>query len=182
MENTREQLTYKAGLQIFFLVVAFAITMLFTLPKLQEVSAQADLANAAVEKFANISNQWINSTNLISTINRIWNNSELVEIITKAWDDIIPIITKTGSKPYLEWLKENSLNDTADMAKLADAQAKINSIIPTISPISNNRDLKSITLREYISFMEEHILAKYGIESTSPLGIDGVKYQEAEES
>lgn len=47
--------------------------------------------------------------------------------------------------------------------------------------MSNNRDSKSVTLREYIAFVEENILAKYQIESLSAIGIDGVKYQETKE-
>lgn len=178
IESTHEQLMYKAWLQVFFLIIAVALTLLFTLPKLQEVSAQAELANEKIEIYNNMYNNGIASQNLLNTIKSVGNNPELVEVVTKAWDAVNPIIAKTGSKPYLEWLKENSLNNDADRAKLADAQAKINSIIPTISPMSNHHDAKSVTLREYIGFIEEHILAKYEIESLSPLGIDGVKYQE----
>lgn len=82
----------------------------------------------------------------------------------------------------MTWLKENSISNENDIQKFSDGQAKINSIIPTISPISHNRNTESITLREYITFIEKEILAKYNIESLSPLGIESVKYDEQDGS
>lgn len=178
---TREQLVYRVGLQIFLTLMAVVFTVVYTLPKLEAISEQNAETNAAIENYNSITNNGIPQTQLLSTINRIGNNSELAEIITRAGDKISTIITKQSTKPYLEWLKEEALKDDADRAALADAQAKINSIIPTLSPMSNNRNAESVTLREYITFIEQEILAKFNIESLAPLGIDGVKYEETED-
>lgn len=64
--------------------------------------------------------------------------------------------------------------------RLTSDEAKINSIIPTLSPLSNSQSGMNVTLRDYVSFLEQKILKDHNIVSMSPVGIDGVKYQEAE--
>jgi hypothetical protein len=41
-----------------------------------------------------------------------------------------------------------------DKNKLIQAKQKLNSILPTLSPISNNFDEENITLKEYVKYIE----------------------------
>lgn len=182
-ESTQEQLTYKLGLQIFLTIAAIVFTMLFTLPKLETVNEQVETANIALENYDSMYKKGISKADLPAAAARVGNNSELIEIIKSAGDSLTPFITNSTSKPYIEWLKNATNENEADQAKLADMQAKINSIIPTLSPLmstktQNNNFPKSVTLREFVTFVEQNILAKFNIQSLSPLGIDGITYKE----
>lgn len=87
------------------------------------------------------------------------------------------MLKKTTKDPYLTWLT-NALNSSdEDRAILRDIRARINSIIPTLSPVSGNIDENSATLRDYIVFVEQKILKTFSLKSLSPIGIESVKYQ-----
>lgn len=112
-------------------------------------------------------------------ISRVGNNSELFEIVTKNSTEVAPILTKKDpNAKYYDWLLSEMSASQEDRVKLIDAQAKINSIIPTLSPMSNNQNAASVSLRDYTVFIEKKFLKDFGIMSLSPLGIAGVKYQE----
>ncbi len=52
----------------------------------------------------------------------------------------------------------------------------MNSIIPTLSPVSGNIEGKNLTLKEYIRYIEQSILAKYNFESNMVLGLQGITF------
>lgn len=83
-QNIQEQLTYKLGLQIILIIAAIAFTALYTLPKLETANANIEQANLALEEFKNISENGIAKDKLISNIQSIGNDSELVEIVKEA--------------------------------------------------------------------------------------------------
>ena len=95
---TREQLVYRVGLQIFLTLMAVVFTVVYTLPKLEAISEQNAETNAAIENYNSITNNGIPQTQLLSTINRIGNNSELAEVITRAGDKISTIILNGSQK------------------------------------------------------------------------------------
>lgn len=174
----REQLTFKAWLQWFLILASVVFTFLYTLPKIEEINAQTEQTNAVIKKYESIESNGIPANELEKTISAVWNNNELLELVKKSPTETANVIKKTGSDPYLTWLSNSLNNSETDRKTLSDMKAKINSIIPTLSPISGNISEENITLREYISYIENTILKNFGITSLSPLGIDWVKYEE----
>ena len=83
---------------------------------------------------------------------------------------------KVGSEPYMMWLNGAIGASSTDKKKLAIKKARLNSILPTLNPISNNLSEETVSMRRYIGFVEENILRQFGIESTAALGIQNIKY------
>lgn len=183
MGNTssiREQLTFKAGLQIFLVVASLLFTALYTLPTLETVGAQTEQTNAVIKKYEDIAANGISFSELESTAKSVGNNSKLIETLKKSPTDVANALKKEGNDPYFVWLTNAISNSSQYKNTLQNEKARINSIVPTLSPISEHIDEESITLRDYIFFIEQNILKKFEIESLSPLGIDGVVYKETE--
>lgn len=174
----REQLMFKAGLQVVLLVASLAAIFLYALPKYDEIALQVEASNAAVERYRGISENGIAFSDLVSTLRREGGNEELIKLVTNSPENVKNIIKKTGNEAYLDWIANVLSSSDQDRALLVASRARINSIIPTLSPVSGNIDENSITLREYVTFVEQNILKKFSINSFAPLGIDGVKYQE----
>lgn len=68
------------------------------------------------------------------------------------------------------------MDSADDKKRLTQAKQKINSILPTMSPISNSVDEDYVTLKEYIKFIESKFLSAFDIQSNIVLGIQGVSY------
>jgi hypothetical protein len=86
------------------------------------------------------------------------------------------VMQKVGSEPYMTWLNGAIGASSTDKKKLAIKKARLNSILPTLNPISNNLSEETVSMRRYIGFVEENILRQFGIESTAALGIQNIKY------
>ncbi len=180
--SAQEQLKYTVGLQVGLTVLAVIFTMLYTLPKMEATSLQIEAANQAITAHDEILNNGISYDALPSVIANMENTVELSELVTKNGEKIIPFLVKTDpSKTYSDWLTDVMNTSEDDRIRIMDAQSKINSIIPTLSPLSRNQTIKSVTLRDYVTFVEKILLSNNGITSFSPIGISGVTYQETEE-
>lgn len=179
MVNTttvRDQLMFKAGLQVFLVIGSVAFTMLYTMPRLDAIGLQSEQTNIVVGDYQNTYNNGIPFSNLVSTIRGVGNNEELIEVVSTSPEATQEIIKKTGSSPYLEWLTDQLTSSDQDRAIMADIRARINSIVPTLSPVNANIDENSATMRDYISFVEQKILRDFSLKSLSPLGIESVEY------
>ncbi len=176
--SIREQLTYSAVLQVVLVVACVILLMYVIVPKFNEIQAQTNQTNAVIAKYEETVANGIPFSELSGVVQQVGNNSELLEIIKNNEASTKEVIKKTTSAPYLDWLKEAIKNSDDDRKKLSLAKAKINSIVPTLSPISSNIDEYNITLREYVEYIEQDILKKYNLKSVSPLGIEGVKYEQ----
>lgn len=173
----REQLTSIAILQILCLGGAGIFTVYYTLPKLEEISTQSKRTNEVIQKYESIETDGIPFGELVQTIESVGKNTELVEIIKKSPDDTKTAITKSGSAPYLSWLTNALQSSGDDQIKLEKAKAKINTIIPTLSPSINEKVQEdSITLKTYINYIEQSIIKKFSLDTNSPLGIEGINY------
>lgn len=175
---TRDQLTYSAILQLSLLVLCGIIGFVYIIPTWKDINAQSQRTNEIIQKYEDTVTDGIPFGDLIDAITTVGNNNELIEIIHQNVDATKNAIKKTGSWPYLTWLLHALQNSDEDREKLRIAKAKINSIIPTLSPVSGNIDEESITLREYIAYIEENILRAFHLDSPSALGIDGLQYTE----
>jgi sugar phosphate isomerase/epimerase len=59
---------------------------------------------------------------------------------------------------------------------IKNEKAKLNSIIPTMNPISNNIEEDNITLREYVNYIEKSILQKFNFDSNVIIGMQGLTF------
>lgn len=182
MTSNQEQLKYTVGLQIGVTIAAIVFTMMYTRPKFETIQAQTVATNAVLQKYEQMYNEGISYSLLSDAVTRVGNNAELSELIVKNPEKVKEFLAKTDAeKSYSDWLSAQMNASEDDKIRFLDAQTKINSIIPSLSPISNHQNAKSVTLRDYVTFVEKELLSQHGIQSDSPVGIVGVKYQEDEE-
>lgn len=193
-QTIREQLTYKAILQITFILIAVLLTVFYTQPKLAEVNDKVAQANITLENYKKLNENGIEFNILKNKIKSIGGYESLIALIDENIEEVnnqpkdisedkkIPevknIIKKEGNDPYLTWLTSVSNSTTEEKDKIKTEKEKINTILPTLSPITDNNSEESITLRNYIAYVEQNILKKYNILSFSPLGITGINYNE----
>lgn len=200
MSNTqtiREQLTYKALLQIIFIIISILLTVLYTQPKLEEANQNVEQANIAIEKYNKLNKDGIEYWNLKGKIKNVGGYDSLIAVIDEniaevakqdkdtpneqkipKVEDVIKASWTNSEKPYSEWLSYTIKTLNSDKENIKKEKEKINSILPTLSPVGDTTDETSITLRNYISYVEQNILKKFNILSFSPLGITGINYSE----
>lgn len=118
-------------------------------------SLQLETTNRAISEYQETLQNGISYKNLPAVIRRVGNNAELSELVDRHKERLSEFLKKTdASKTYSDWLTAVMNTSEEDKMRLMDAQAKINSIIPTLSSISHNQTIKSVTLRDYVTFVE----------------------------
>lgn len=193
-QTIREQLTYKAILQITFILIAVLLTIFYTQPKLAEVNDKVAQANITLENYKKLNENGIEFNVLKNKIKTVGWYESLIALIDenieeannqpkdisedKKMPEVKNIIKKEGNDPYLTWLTSVSNSTTEEKEKIKIEKSKINTILPTLSPITDSTNEESVTLRNYIAYVEQNILKKYNILSFSPLGITGINYNE----
>lgn len=175
-KNQREQLTHTAVWQITVIVLVLIVSWIYVIPRYQTLSETIAATNDIIEKFTSTTNDGIPYTELsILLKNSKW-KEELLGIIQSAPKETQSVIKKIGSDPYLTWLGGAISASTVDKDRLALKKARLNSILPTLNPVSNNVTEETVSMRRYIAFVENNILRQFGIESTAALGIQNIKY------
>lgn len=179
--SAQEQLTYTAILQIISVIVCIIIVVIMILPRLQNINAQTERTNEVIAKYEQTEDHGIPFSELQTIITRVGDNSELQEIIKANTDASKEVIQKKSEgSTYLQWL-EHELRDKEKYEQvLREAKSKINTILPTLSPISGGIEENNIKLHDYIEYIETKILKEFLLESTSPLGIDSIQYGDNE--
>ena len=71
------------------------------------------------------------------------------------------VMVKVGAESYMSWLDGAIGASSTDKKKLAIKKARLNSILPTLNPVSNNLSEETVSMRRYISFVEENILKQF---------------------
>lgn len=102
--------------------------------------------------------------------------AELIKIIKADPDGTKKAITKDGDGSYATWLDKSIINTEEDKKILDQEKKKLNSIIPTLSPISGNIAEKNLTLKDYIKFIETSIFKRFNFESNMVLGLQGITF------
>lgn len=151
-------------------------TWMYVLPDYQVLSRSITDANTAISKFNETTKDGISYPELSTILAATKGKEELLAIIQSAPKETQNVILKTGSEPYMSWLVNAIGASTSDKKKLAIKKERLNSILPTLNPISNNLAEETVSMRKYIGFVEENILKQFGIDSTAPLGIQNIKY------
>jgi hypothetical protein len=176
--SQREHLKYTAIGQWLILGVLGVVTWNYILPGMSDVDTRVAAANTAILEYKDTIENGVNMQNLGVILSSQGDKAELIKVIQTAPKETEWAIKKVGAGDYLPWLKDTISNKTSKEEKeaLIQVKKKLNSILPTMSPISANIDEENVTLREYIKFIEENILKKFDIDSNISLGMQGLTY------
>jgi hypothetical protein len=177
-KNQREQLMHTAIGQVAIIVVVLAGTWMYTIPLYTSLSASVTLTNEAIEKFTQTSQNGIPYKEIDVLLKKNKWQEELLWIIQSAPIETQNAIKKIGGDTYLNWLKQAIESNTSKDEKLnlVLKKARLNSILPTLNPISNNINEETVSMKKYITFVEENILKKFQLDSTASLSIQGIRY------
>lgn len=69
--SREEQLKYSVGLQVGLSVIAIVLTLVYTLPKMEEISAQTEITNQKIQDYESLLNTGIPYASLSSSITRV---------------------------------------------------------------------------------------------------------------
>lgn len=174
-KNQNEQLTHAAIGQAAVIALVGLFIWFYTFPKYTELSASVQDTNALIRSYNTTESSGIPYNQLRDVINTSWGGKELLWIVQNYQKETEEAIKKVGNLSYLKWLDE-MIGDTTDSQALAIDQAKLSSIIPTLSPINNGVDTDAISLKKFISFIEDNIIRQFGLESNTAIGIQNIKY------
>ena len=176
IKNQREQLMHGIIGQLAIIAMIGVISWIYVIPEYQAFSESVVATNKIIEKYNQTAKDGIPYTELSSILGQTKGKEELLTIIQSAPKETQSVIQKTGSEPYMNWLDTAIGGSITDKKKLAVKKARLNSILPTLNPISNNILEETVSMRKYIAFVEENILKQFGIESTAALGIQNIRY------
>lgn len=174
--SQKEHLTYSLILQCVILAGVGIVGWTYILPGIEKINATEESAKTSIDLYNNIKDNGLSFDALGRELASVKWKEELLKLIRSAPDDTKKVITKTGKGEYIQWLNTSILDSDEDKKKLAQAKQKINSILPTMSPISNSLNEEYITLKEYIKFIEGKFLSAFNIKSNIVLWIQWVAY------
>jgi hypothetical protein len=174
--SQKEHLTYTVIGQGLILVLVGIGTMQYIIPGINKINETQARANTAVEKYNTIFQDGIPLSDLTTILWSMQGKEELLKIINSAQAETETAIKKTGNTDYQTWLKKVIEDSSSDKDRLIQAKQKLNSILPTLSPISNNFDEENITLKQYIRYIEWILIKKYGVDENMTLGLQGITY------
>lgn len=188
--SQKEHLTYTAVWQV---VVIFAMAMTiyqYILPWLSDISQLSKDAQTAIESYSGTYNGGIEEGSLQRLLSSKSEYAELVKIIQTDPDYTKRILKKenmsiTGSTQYnydcrnvdyYTCLKSVLGKVDKEKESIKNEKAKLNSIIPTMSPFSNNIEEDNITLREYVNYIEKSILQRFHFDSNVIIGLQWLSF------
>lgn len=173
--SQKEHLTYTLIWQSITLVVLWIWTYSYIIPGVSKIDIAVAWANASVEKYSKTDDKWLSFEEITSTIAQKTEYAELLKIMNTDLENTRKAILKpTWEWKYIDWLKKAIWNSSKDKDILSQQKKILNSIIPTLSPISGNIEEENMDLKGYIRFMESKILKQFNIESNIVLGLQGI--------
>ncbi len=162
--------------QVLILFAVWLITWQYIIPGLSKIDDTLGKADKAIANYSEARDKWLEYGKLSAILTELWNKEELLKIIQATPVETQKALQKNGNSEYLVWLK-NAINASdEDKKKLIQSKKKINSILPTMSPISANIDEDNITLKQYIKFIEWRLIHDFNLDSNIALGIQGLVY------
>lgn len=175
--SQKEHLTYTLILQVAILLGITIVAWTYIFPWVKEINAQQELSRESIVSYNTMKDTGLSIGNLGQILADIEWKEELLKLVLSSPDETSIAINKWATKgDYMTWLNAAIAGSTEDKNKLEQAKKKINSILPTMSPISNSVDEEYITLKEYIKFIESAFLDTFEIQSNMVLWIQGVSY------
>ena len=173
--SQKEHLTYTAIGQVITFIVIWVWGYSYILPWLDTINAAVATTNISVEKYTKTVSDGLSFEETTGLAGKMTEYAELLKIMNSDIDNS----RKTIAKPswelnYLDWLKKVIVNSSEDRDILSQQKEILNSIIPTLSPISWNIEEDNIDLKWFIRFMETKIIKQFNIESTMVLGLQWI--------
>ncbi len=181
--SQKEHLTYTAVGQGFTLLLLIIFTYQYIIPGISDLSTKKAAAQTAIDTYQSTLTAGISFTSLSTLLAWKAERAELIRIIQSDPGKTEEFMTKpTGvEKTYLEWIKGEIGKTDEDKKNLLTEKAKLNSIIPTMSPISGNIDENNITLKQYVRFIEDDILNKFNFDTNVPIGMQWITFGDGNE-
>lgn len=177
--SQREHLTYTLIWQCLTLAAIWILSWHYILPGFAKISTNIEKAETTINSYVEIRDKGYDYSRLTGVLWGMGNKEELIKIIQATPDQTKVALQKVGTQEYLTWLK-NAINASdEDKKKLIQAKKKINSILPTMSPMSANIDEENVTLKEYILYIEKEIFKKFDLDNNMSLWIQNVVYGNA---
>lgn len=174
--SQKEHLTYTAIWQVFTLVIIGILAFNYIIPQITAINSQLSRANLSIETYKKTLEDGLDYATLGNMLSGKPERSELVKIIQTDPRGTETVIKKTGTKNYLEWLTQSIGDSDEDKKILVREKGKLNSIIPTMSPISSNIEETNISLKDYVKFIEGTILKKFNFDSNVVITMQGVTF------
>lgn len=149
------------------------------MPGIDTISAASTEANTNIERFKNTEKNGLSLDDVLAVIGTRTEYAELLKIIQSdisGTKEFLKKDTIAWNKVYYDWIKE-AMGDTAtqDEKKIIEQyKKKLNSILPTLSPVSWNIEEENITLKWYIRFIETKILKRFNFDSNLVLGMQWI--------
>lgn len=173
--SQKEHLTYTLIWQIVTLVALGILTSSYILPGFDKISTNITAANAQIEKYKAVEKDWLSFEEVSTLVSSKGEYAELLKIMNSDAAGTREVLKKTAPEElYLDWIKESINNSTDDQNIITQYKVKLNSIIPTLNPISGNTTEDNITLKTYIKFIETQILKKFSLDANLVLWMDGI--------
>jgi hypothetical protein len=174
--SQKEHLTYTAIGQTLIMIALIFIVFQYIIPWLTKISKAQANANTNIINYTSTYQNGIPRTELTEILKNSTGKEELIKIIDNAGAETDIALKKTGSTDYLTWVTKAIDESADDKDRLKQAKQKLNSILPTLSPISNNFDEENITLKQYIRYIEKSLIKQFGIDEWITLGLQGIVY------
>ncbi len=175
--SQKEHLTYTAIWQFLITIGCIGVIFNYVTPGFTAINTNLEKANAAIDSFHTIEKNGFTFIELNTALADAKGKEELISIIKAASQaEVSKVITKDSGDKYLPWLRQAINNSDEDRRKLVQIKQKINSILPTMSPMSANIDEENITLKQYIRYIEGKILKEFDFDSNIVLWLQGVSY------
>ncbi len=176
--SQKEHLTYTAIGQIVTLAVLWVFSYQYIMPGISDLSLLRTNAQASVNTYNTTLIKGIEYAEVAKLLQGKTERAELIKVIQSDPKAAEAIIQKPIGieKNYLDWLKWEIGSSEKEKEILKLEKAKLNSIIPTMSPLSNNIEEDSITLRQYVRFIESSILKRFNFDSNVIIGMQGITF------
>jgi hypothetical protein len=176
--SQKEHLTYTAIGQVFTLLVLGIFSYQYIFPGISEIDKLSKNAQENIKSYNSILKEGIGYTGLAKALEGKPESAELIKILQSDPATAQVIIKKPDSekKNYLDWIKWAIWESDKDKAVLKLEKAKLNSIIPTMSPLSSNIEEDNITLRQYVKYIEGTILKWFNFDSNVIIGMQGITF------
>lgn len=176
--SQKEHLTYTAIGQVITLFALWLFAYQYIIPGIPEISALSKSWQNAIDTYHSTLKSGISFETMEKLLQGKPERAELVKIIQSDVPSARKIIQKPENitKNYLEWIKGEIGNSEQDRNILKIEKAKLNSIIPTMSPLSSNIEEDNITLRQYVRFIESTILKQFNFNTNVLIGMQGITF------
>lgn len=173
--SQKEHLTYTAIGQIVTLVALWIWTSSYILPGLDKIWVNVAEANTQINKYTTTEKNGLTFEEVSAYISSRPEYAELLKVMNADAVWTRDVLMKTDSeKAYLEWIKDSIGWSTEEKNAINQYKVKLNSIIPTLSPVSGNTEEDNIDLKSYIRFIETKILKQFNLDANLVLGMQWI--------